>query len=149
MILREFQQNRDHTLAVVLDLHEPDVPQASFAPTVELALSFVASLLVERGRECHDGYLSLVAAGNKTLRWEGQGHAASLELLFDGLADFESGSASGIVELLSDAVLRSTSSTQILVLTTREGDWPFQHLLSSRVDMLIANQATFESLLVF
>jgi uncharacterized protein (DUF58 family) len=136
MILREFHQNREHTLAIVLDLFRPAVSRLKADEQVELALSFVASLLVERGRECRDGFLSLAASGMQAFQWEGQGHGTSLESLFDGLAIFEPGPANETADLLAHTLQHVSSSTQVLVVTTRSSPPPYQAMLTSRVDVL-------------
>ena len=149
LILREFHQNREHTLAIALDLFWPSPTRHRRHETVELALSFVASLLVERGRECRDGYLTLTVSGEQTFRWEGQGTASSLERLFDGLAVLEAGSAPDITEMVKETLHHSSSSTQILVVTTRAGALPYKSLLSSRVEMLNLCEIPRDSLLIF
>jgi uncharacterized protein (DUF58 family) len=149
LILREFHQNREHTLAVVLDLCVPAADKDAGYETVEFALSFVASLLVERGRECRDGFLTLVASGKDSFRWEGQGTAGSLEPLFDGLALFQPGIAQETTALLRDTLQHCSSSTQILVVTTRTGTAPYQSLLTSRVDVLNLAEIPHDSLLIF
>jgi uncharacterized protein (DUF58 family) len=124
LILREYQQNRDLNLAVVVELWQPPVKSAT-PETIELieqTLSFALTLLVEHGRECRDGTLSLAASGATTLRWEGQGSAASLESLFDGLALLEAGKAGETSLLLYETLHRTTASTQIVLLTTRPAD---------------------------
>lgn len=149
LILREFHQNREHMLAIVLDLTSPSGARDEAQQMVEFALSFVASLLVERGRECRDGYLTLAACGKESFRWEGQGTAGSLEPLFDGLAVFEAGPALESGAMLRDTIQHSPSSTQILVVTTRSGDVPYQSLITSRVDVLNLNRIPQDSLLIF
>lgn len=149
LILREFHQNREHTLAVVLDLFQPPNARAADHESVDFALSFVASILVERGRECRDGFLTLIASGARTFRWEGQGHSSSLESLFDGLAVFEAGSASEVTENLQSTLEQTQSTTQLLVITTREGELPYQSLISHRIDVLNLTTRTDDSLLIF
>jgi len=149
LILREFQQSRDHTLAILLDLYRPTTVKPQFQDSVEYTLSFIATLLVERGRECRDGYLSLAASGDRTFRWEGQGNAASLEPLFDQLATFEAGPSMDVTELLKELVSHQSTSTQILVVTTRDTPPPYQALLSSRIDVLNLYDLPEEPLLIF
>ena len=149
LILREFHQNREHTLAIVLDLFGSSTSKPGTRDSADFALSFVASLLVERGRECRDGFLTLAASGEHTLHWEGQGTASSLESLFDGLAVFEPGSSPDIAEILRETLHRSSSSTQILVVTTRATVPPYQSLLTSRIDVLNLNEISRDSLLIF
>ena len=149
LILREFQQNRDHTLAVVLDLFQPSFLTSGFRDQVDLTLSFVASLMTERGRECRDGYLTLAAAGAETFLWEGQGNASSLESLFDGLAVMESGPAANITETLKETIQKSPATAQILVVTNRFATAPYQSLLTSRVDVLDLSDIAWDQLLTF
>lgn len=149
LILREYYQNRDHVLAIVLDLHRASSSRYVYEDVIEFALSFVVSLLVERGRECHDGILTMTAAGEDVLRWEGQGNSGSLEQLFDGLSVFQPGLANDASTLLSEALQHSSASTELIVVTTRPGDLPYHSLLTSRVGLLNLNLVPLESLLVF
>ena len=149
MILREFQQNREHTLAIVLDLFWPPSAKNGFREQAEFALSFVASLLAERGRECREGLLTLAAAGAHKFHWEGHGTPTSLESLLDGLAVFEPGPSKEIVELLSTTLQHSSSMTQILLVTTRTTALPYQDLLTSRVDVLNLSEIVPDQLLSF
>ena len=149
LILREYYQNRDHVLAIVLDLYRDSSTRYIYDEAIESALSFVVSLLVERGRECHDGILTMAASGEEVFRWEGQGNSSSLELLFDGLSVFQPGTATEISGLLNEAIQHSSSSTELIVITTRSGDLPYQSLLTSRVGLLNLNDVPIENLLVF
>lgn len=149
LILREFHQNREHTLAIVLDLFWPTPAKRAHHELIEFALSFVASLLVDRGRQCRDGYLSLSASGEQIFRWEGQGTASSLESLFDGLAVIEAGPAPDITDLLRETLHHSSSSTQILLITTRSTPAPYKSLLTSRISVLNLCDIPRETLLVY
>lgn len=149
LILREFHQNREHRLAIVLDLFAPPGAKRVGNDTVEFALSFVASLLVERGRECRDGYLSLAASGDQVFHWEGQATSSSLEALFDGLAVLQAGPAAEIATTLNHTLLHCSTSTQILVVTTRESSLPYKAHLTPRIDVLNLNEIPRDSLLIF
>lgn len=122
LILREYQQNRDFNLTVILDLWQPATRRGSESEHVERALSFVATMLVEHGRTCRDALLSLFASGNKPFRWQGQGTSASLESLFDGLALINAGAAADTRMLTDEALQRSSVSTRIILITTRPAD---------------------------
>lgn len=134
LILREYQQNRDFNLAVILELWQPPAARGKRAENelIERVLSLVLTLLVEHGRECRDGTLTLAATGATTFRWAGQGTSASLESLFDGLAVFEAGDARETTTLLDEALHQSTASTQIVLLTTRPVDDPSGLLAAAR-----------------
>jgi uncharacterized protein (DUF58 family) len=149
LVLREFQQNREHTLTIVLDLYWPASPRSDLREQIELALSFVASLLVERGRECRDGFLTLAASGEGAFRWEGQGNAYSLESLFDGLALLEPGPSREITEMLRETLQQSAAATQVLVVTTRSTNLPYQSLLTPRIDVLNLSEIGRNELVIF
>ncbi len=131
LILREYQQNRSLNLAVVVDLYQSPKSRGTLAgsnadnDTLELlerTLSLALTLIIEHGRDCRDGTLSLSVAGATAFRWEGQSVSASLESLFDGLGLIEPGAAIETRSLLDETLLRTTASTQIVLLTTRPVD---------------------------
>ena len=158
LILREYQQNRDLNLAVVLELWQPPVKSVSpenieLIELIEKTLSFALTLLVEHGRECRDGTLSLAASGATTFRWEGQGSAASLESLFDGLALLEAGAAGETSLLVYETLHRTTVSTQIVMLTTRpadESDLVAESTLNPRIHVVrITSASELDRFLIF
>ena len=135
LILREYQQNRSLNLAVVVDFYQSPlkpfqaVSAASSAVArdedhelLERTLSLALTLIVEHGCDCRDGTLSLAAAGVTSFRWEGQSVSASLEALFDGLALLEPGAAAMTNTLLDETLLCTTTSTQVVLLTTRSAE---------------------------
>lgn len=149
LILREYQQNRDFNLAVVLDLWVPDAAVGKPSELVERALSFATTILVEHGRMCRDAVLTLGAAGGTTFRWQGQGTSASLESLFDGLAVLEAGPAKDTKMLLEVTQQTLSTSTQIVLLTTRphESSVHFENL--ARVDIVRLAEIDLERVMVF
>ncbi|MEK6261131.1 MAG: DUF58 domain-containing protein [Planctomycetota bacterium] len=155
LILREYQQNRDLNLAVVLDLWQPSATAASpeSIDLIERTLSFALTLLIEHSRECRDGTLSLAASGATPFQWEGQASAASLESLFDGLALLDAGSARETSLFLYETLHRTTASTQIVLLTTRpadESDLMAESSLNPRVSVVrITGASELEGLLLF
>ena len=131
LILREYQQNRDFNLAVILDLWQADAAKGIESELVERALSFAATVIVEHGRSCRDAILTLAASGATTFRWQGQGTSASLESLFDGLAILEAGPARESMDLVDETIQRSSSSTQFVLLTTR----PSSNSAATQIDV--------------
>ena len=140
LILREYQQNRDLNLAVILDLWQPPATaRRNRSELIERTISLALTLVIEHGRECRDGTLWLAASGAARFQWEGQTSAASLESLFDGLALLEAGAATDTSLLLYETLHRTSASTQIVFLTTRpadESDLLAESALNPRVHML-------------
>ena len=155
LILREYQQNRDVNLAVVLELWRPadKSPSPENVELIERTLSFALTLLIEHGRECRDGTLSLASSGTTIFRWEGQPAVASLESLFDGLALLQPGAAAETSLLLYETLHQSTASTQIVLLTTRpadEIDLLAESTLNARIRVVrIAGQHDLDRYLIF
>jgi uncharacterized protein (DUF58 family) len=148
LILREYQQNRDFNLAVVLDLWQPDLPKDRNPELIEQALSFAATAIVEHGRACRDAILTLSASGATAFRWQGQGTSASLESLLDGLAVLQPGSGRETIALVNELVQRLSGSTKVIVMTTRPISVPLD-LHSPRVDCLRLAEMEFDQVLVY
>lgn len=152
LILREYQQNRDFNLVVVLDLWQRDSARKAESELVEMALSFAATLIVEHGRACRDAILTFAASGASSFQWQGQGAAASLEALLDGLAVLEPGPARETNTLLDDLIQSSPSSTQFVVLTTRPSTETGVNQIevrNQRVDLIRLSEIDLGHLLVF
>lgn len=122
LILREYQQNRDFHLTVVVDLWRPAAPSAQETLRVEHCLSLLATLIVDYGRSCRDALLTVSIGGATVFQWQGQGTTASLESLLDGLALIEASPRTKAGELVDEALQRANGSTQLVVLTTRPAD---------------------------
>ena len=151
LILREYQQNRDFNLAVVVDLWIPASRESAAVERAEKALSFAATVIVEHSRVCRDAILSFSVSGTSTFRWQGQGTTASLESLFDGLAMIEAGSAVETIALLDETLHQTTSSTQIVLLTTRPAELASAefNIRNSRIDLVRLAEIDFDSTLYF
>lgn len=148
LILREYQQNRDFNLAVVLDLWQPDLPKDRNPELIEQALSFAATVIVEHGRACRDAILTLSASGATSFRWQGQGTSASLESLLDGLAILQPGSGKETIALVNELIQRLSGSTKVIVMTTRPMSVPLD-LHSPRVDCLRLAEMEFDQVLAY
>jgi len=148
LILREYHQNRDFHLAVVLDLWQSMDPNEE--ELIEKSLSFLATLIVEYGRSCREAILTVAAAGDTTFHWQGQGTAASLESLLDGLAVLEAGAATESRRSVEQLLLQSPASTRIVVLSTRpsaESAARFD-FANSRIDVVGLREIDFSRALV-
>lgn len=148
LILREYQQNRDFNLAIVLDLWQPDFQKGKPSAFIERVLSFAATMIVEHGRSCRDAILSLSATGATSFTWQGQGTSSSLEALLDNLAVLEPGPARDAKTLLDELIQRVSPSTKIVLLTTRPTDQPLE-VRSPRVDCIRLAEVDLEQAIIF
>jgi uncharacterized protein (DUF58 family) len=119
VIVRDYQQNRDHDLLVVVDLHQPATPTRLELDAVELALSFVATVCLEHRSQCRGAHLTVAVVGKETWRWEGTASASAFEDLFDKLALSTAGSAEAFGAELSDVMATLSSHVRTVVVTTR------------------------------
>lgn len=148
LILREYQQNRDFNLAVILDLWQPDLPKDRDPELIERALSFAATAIVEHGRACRDAILTFAASGASSFHWQGQGTSASLESLLDGLAVQQPGPARETVAIVKDLVARLSGTTKVIVLTTRPANVPLD-LQTPRADCLRLAEMELDQILIY
>lgn len=118
LIVRDFQQNREHHLAVLIDLW----PAAAAAPgesTVEQVLSLVATLCCEHRRSCRGASLTVIGCGRDVFRWEMQAHDSGLESLLDQLALIEPAQTDRCAATLNELLQGVSSNTRVAVVSTR------------------------------
>ncbi len=120
LILREFEQNREQHLCLLIDLWQPSSGvTADDRERTEWALSLAATICLEQRRLARDSRLSLYGDGRLTLAWEGRATAASLETLLDELALIQAGPAEHTRELWDRAWHSSAISSRFVVISTR------------------------------
>jgi uncharacterized protein (DUF58 family) len=86
LMVREYHQNRERDLAVLLDLWLPRHPTPQDRERLELAVSFAATICVEQFHNSRESQLFLGICGEKPLHWEGQAGPLSIQTLLDQLA---------------------------------------------------------------
>lgn len=119
LMVRKYHQCRDRGLSVILDLHLPPRPSAANVDTIELALSFVATICLDHTRRTRGVEQSVYIAGNKAARWRTNRGSMGLEPLLDILAQIEGGEARDLTQLLEEASQQNDSATRFVLVTTR------------------------------
>lgn len=119
LMVRQFHQSRDRGLSVILDLYLPARPSAANVDTIELALSFVATICLDHTRRTRGVEQSIYIAGNKSARWRTNRGSLGLDPLFDLLAQIEGGDAREITQLIEEASQQNDSATRFVLVTTR------------------------------
>jgi uncharacterized protein (DUF58 family) len=120
LILREYEQNRDQHLALILDLWQPAAgTTAEDRERTEWALCLAATVCLEQRRRARDSRLSLFGDGRASIAWEGRATSASLETLLDQLAVIQAGPAEKTGDLLDQAWHTSSVHTRFIVISTR------------------------------
>jgi uncharacterized protein (DUF58 family) len=127
LILREFEQNREQHLTLILDLWQPESGVvADDRERTEWALSLAATVCLEQRRLARDSRLNVFGCGQKSIAWEGRATAASLETLLDQLALIQAGRAAQTHELLEQAWHAGSLTTRFVMISTRtagRSDW--------------------------
>lgn len=119
LMVREFHQSRDQGLSVIVDLHLPPRPSAFQVDTIELALSFVATICLDHLRRTRGVDQSVYVAGNRAVQWRSNRGSMGLEPLLDMLAQIEGGEAKDLQAMLELASQQNDSSTRFVLVTTR------------------------------
>ena len=118
LMVREFEQNRDQNLCIMLDLFS-DKPLP--AEQSELAISFVATVCCEHIRLTRDSRIGLFVAGDKNYSIDGPSVRATMEIILDSLAKVAIADSDQFEELLKlSAAIRNTNSRPILITTRPE-----------------------------
>lgn len=150
MILREYDQNREHNLTVFVDLLGGRSNDSVAASRVESALSLALSICSEYRRACRDGSLSVVIAGRTTQRWDGEAHGG-LEGLLDlfALAEASTSSAAATGQLLAGTIQDLSAGTRIIEVTTRDAAHRAEVTRPPNVTTIEASPEAVSRMLIF
>jgi uncharacterized protein (DUF58 family) len=121
LAVRQFEQPRNRDLALVVELWQPERAQAALAEAVELAVSFVASIVADACRR--GGSHVLLAVGGRTAQFVSGAASMALQMeALETLAVAEAGSQDRLPELLDTAYADARAGVQIVVVSTRPVD---------------------------
>ena len=127
LMVRQYQQNRDRGLIVLLELWHPARPRKIDVDRIELAVSFAATICVDHLRQTRGMNQLLLVAGETSTSWVATTGGHALDSLLDTLTLVHGGSEPGFGELLGQARQSSTSTTRVLLITTRPADQMTDH----------------------
>lgn len=118
LVVRQFEQQRNRDLAVLVDLWQPAAPEPAHLENVELAVSFAATIVAET---CRRGGSDLVFATTwqpeKVLR--GTASAALVREVMEALATAEASADNRLSLLAEHAFARLDRGTEVVLITTR------------------------------
>lgn len=147
LIVREFHQNREHDLAVLIDLWDGPAAPIDQPERVELALSIAATLCRDQTQRSRESTLHIACAGSEA--WERKCPATTpgLEVVLDYLATATAGPALQAGALLQAILASVSTTTRLVVVTTRRDlsrvEWltDLQGALGGRLTLLSADPA--------
>lgn len=119
LMVREFQQNRDQDLVLLLDLYCPTRASALQQERVELAISFVATVALAHIRDSRHARSLLAVAGSMFQELEGDCGPLLQEPLLQCLALAESAPGPDLKRLIELAARRRSASARMILITTR------------------------------
>ena len=117
LVVRQFEQPGERQLAVLLDLWEPEEPQADHAQRVELAVSFAATLVADLSRRRGFTLLAIAAAQPVCLASRAAG-AFSHEALVS-LALAQASPAAPLSAVRDEALGRIGPHVELVVISMR------------------------------
>ncbi len=152
LIVREFHQNREHHLSVVVDLHRSAHPTPEEDLQAELILSFVATLCAEHSQTCRESTVRLAISGESATVYEAAASPANLEFLLDQLALAEPGAATTTTSMLAEAQRILSANTRLVLVTSRlhgkttEND--LSHAQTGRAQVIHIDPSTYADYVV-
>jgi uncharacterized protein (DUF58 family) len=153
LIIRQYHQNREHDVLVLVDLQGSESGPPAARRRVEQTLSVVATLCWEHRRECRGASLSAVLCGRETWRGEASSASAGLDTLFDHLAVAAPSLENGFAATFAHELGQVGPSTRVIAITMRStiptnGDG-FDARRNASVQWLHINDELFAELLQF
>ncbi|QDU98059.1 DUF58 domain-containing protein [Lignipirellula cremea] len=121
LIVRQFEQQRNLDLAIVLDLWLPADPSAEQEDHLERVISFAATVVAERCRQ-GGGSFTVAIAGQQTQTFSAAASPMFRQDLFDRLAVVHGGSDELLPQALDSVFETASRGARLIVLSPREVD---------------------------
>ncbi len=127
LMVREYRQNRDRRLLILLDLWEPadiaslsESQQTGWQTKTEHAVSLAATLGWSYLKECGSRQLDFLCFGNHRQQWLGNQREDRPETLLDELAVAEASPRYALADLEAEVQARQSGNTRCVLITTRQ-----------------------------
>jgi uncharacterized protein (DUF58 family) len=120
-VVRQFEQQRDRGLAVLLDLWRPAEAGPNESDAVEIAVSLVATMATDL---CRAGgrKITVATSGDRPWSIEGPASTALLDEVMRQLATSEAGAEDHLPQTLRELLDRIRRSTLVILVSTRPLD---------------------------
>ncbi len=122
LVVRQFEQHRSQNLVVLLDLLYPataDAVRETVLKTIELAVSFTATLVAEQCRR-GGGRLTLGVAGREVNWLRGSASRALLDDSLELLAEVQGSATDRLAEVLPPALSATSADDRILLVSLQD-----------------------------
>ena len=121
LVVRQFEQPRNRDVALLLDLWQPDRPDAERRENVELAVSFAATIVADLCRK-GDSNVYLSVGGDQAECNGGPASPALLQEMMEQLAIIEGHNRDDLADLFEQAFRRAGSAAELVLIATRSVD---------------------------
>ncbi len=121
LVVRQFEQHRNRDVAVLVDLWQPRRPGPQDLDTVELAVSFAATVVTQVCRKGGSNLL-LGVPGSQPVCVSGPASAGMLQAAMEHLALAEASPEDRLSQLLEAALAQITPGTDVVLVSTRRVD---------------------------
>lgn len=118
LAVRQFEQQQNRDMALVLDLWQPDEPTDDDLGRVEFAISFAGTVVDELARR-GGSQLVIASAGASTGRWSAKATAVFARQTLERLAVTRASNHDRLAEVLGHVLADVPMRTQVVVISTR------------------------------
>ena len=118
--VRQFEQRTNQDLVVILDLYQPKNRSFS-ANTVEMAISFAATLVVEQCKQSST-QMTVASASEQGFIQQGMSSPVFRNEVMERLATIEADNRDTLPDVLADVLSRATTNAKIVLISTTPRD---------------------------
>jgi uncharacterized protein (DUF58 family) len=133
LMIKQFEQQRNQDLCLLVDLWQPENPSPKDLASVELAVSFAATIVADRCRRAGSHLITGTAAETASLT-KGPASHTLLQEVMHSLAVAEASPSSRLRELLAMALEEIRAGTSMVLVSTRPVDLEDPRLASLWTD---------------
>jgi Protein of unknown function DUF58 len=120
IMVKEFHENRESNLDIILDLWQSDKKAEIQELRIELAISFIATVIYEKFNDSSDLHLNIAVLGKKNFYWEGHPSPQNLKIIMSFLAEAEGYHSNQDETLAMDNNYNFPFNDRVLMVTTRK-----------------------------
>jgi uncharacterized protein (DUF58 family) len=121
LAVRQFEEQRNGDVAIVLDLWQPENPTDGALGNIEVAVSLVATAVVDLSRRGNNR-LTVAVHASHCEQWSAPASTAFCQDVLERLAVVSGTATDRLSETLSDVLRETPPGTRLIVFSTRNAD---------------------------
>lgn len=119
LMVREYRENRDRNMILVLDLWRPKKASKEEKIRVENAVSLASTIGVEQIRTCGDLSLEVLSVGKTESHWVAETAGTGMESFLDAMAVLEAGLAKELPQTFNKLISMGPNRQRVVIISTR------------------------------